>query len=84
MANDKLYRTSDIYFSAFLMALGVSLKAAEKKPGNNGGQRVIFVLELNEESDLKRFKSAYFGNTGTVKARRFVDEIRALKQMCNT
>jgi hypothetical protein len=75
-----LYRTSDIYFSAFLCALDVPLQSTESdEKGDN--RRVIFVFKVPSK-DLQRFKALYFGGQGTVKAQKFVQSLRSLKSMC--
>ena len=77
----KLYRTSDIYYSAFLTSLDIPLKTTETETMPDGGKKVVFVFQL-PEADLQRLKASYFGGNGVVKARRFVDNIRSLKSMC--
>ena len=79
MPSPNLYRTSDLYFAAFLCSLEIALETTEEQGDNS--RKVIFVFKL-EESKLRRLKSLYFGGSGTVKARGFVDHIRSLKSMC--
>lgn len=79
----RLYKTSDIYFSAFLASLDIPLLTTEADKSAEGDKKIVFVFKL-PEMDLQRVKSSYFGGTGTVKARRFVDNIRSLKSMCFT
>ena len=76
----RLYRTSDIYFAAYLCSLDMSLKTTETEK-TEGGRKVVFVFQMSD-NDLQRMKASYFGGAGTVKARRFVDNIRSLKSMC--
>lgn len=80
-AKMRLYRTSDIYFAAYLSSLDVNLTTTEAESMPDGGRKVVFVFKL-PEADLQRLKASYFGGNGTVKARRFVDNIRSLKSMC--
>jgi hypothetical protein len=77
-----LYRTSDLYFAAYLSSIDVPLLASEAGTGEDGRKRVVWVFSVPTDSDLRRIKAAYFGGTATVKARRFVDSLRSLKQMC--
>lgn len=77
----KLYRSSDIYFSAFLCSLDITLTTTETERTPEGAKKVVFVFRL-PDADLQKLKASYFGGTGTVKARRFVDNIRSLKSMC--
>ena len=77
----KIYRSSDIYFCSFLASLDIPLTTTEAESMPDGGRKVVFVFKL-PEADLQRLKASYFGGNGTVKARRFVDNIRSLKSMC--
>lgn len=79
----KLYRTSDIYFSAYLCSLDFPLETAESQKTDNGNKKVVFVFNIPEDK-LSRVKASYFGGTGTVKARKFIDNLRSLKAMCFT
>jgi hypothetical protein len=80
-ATIRLYRTSDLYFAAFLCSLDFQLKTTETSNTPDGGKKVVFVFALPDQ-DLARTKAMYFGGTGTVKARVFVDHLRSLKQIC--
>lgn len=77
----QLYRTSDIYFSAYVMSLDVPLVTTEKNVGEDGKRKVTFVFNI-PDSDIDKMKAQYFGGNGTVRARRFVDNLRNLKSMC--
>jgi hypothetical protein len=77
----KLYRTSDIYFAAYLCSLDFPLEATENDKNPEGQRKVVFVFKMPDEH-IKRAKTGYFGGTATVKARKFVDNIRSLKSMC--
>jgi hypothetical protein len=79
-AKGKLYRTSDIYFASYLCSLDMPLKTTETER-TESGKKVVFVFMISD-ADLQHMKAGYFGGNGTVKARRFVDNIRSLKSMC--
>jgi hypothetical protein len=79
----RLYRTSDIYFAAYLCSLDFPLQTTERDRSPDGKGKVVFVFKV-PDCDLGKVKSSYFGGSGTVKARKFVDNIRSLKQMCFT
>jgi hypothetical protein len=87
MSDDKeftLYRTSDIYFSAYLCALDIPLETTENIASDNAsGRKVVFVFKVPQK-DLGRLKASYFGGAGTVKAQKFVQHLRSLKSMCFT
>lgn len=77
-----LYRTSDIHFGAYLSALDVPLLTTERERSESGRSKVIFVFKMPQK-DVDRFKALYFGGSGTVHARKFVDNLRSLKMMCH-
>jgi hypothetical protein len=74
-----LYRTSDLYFSSYLCALDIPLTATESE-GAGDNHKIIFVFKVSK-ADLPRLKTSYFGGSGSVKARKFVDSLRSLKSM---
>jgi len=68
------YRTSDLYFAAYLRTAGVSLTRTDKE-----GRRVFFVFcDQGEIDDLKK---QYFNRTAQVVALNYADEVRSLKSM---
>jgi len=76
-----LYRTSDIYFASYLCSIDVQLEASETEDNGHGRKRVVWVFKVPNDG-IKRMKAAYFGGNATVRARRFVDNLKSLKQMC--
>lgn len=80
-SNAKLYRTSDLYFASFLCSVDFPLKTTEIDKTADGKKKVVFVFAI-PEIDLSRVKAMYFGGSGTVKARVFVDHLRSLKSIC--
>ncbi len=70
----ELYKTSDLYFAAFLKSAGLDLLTSEVLD-----KKVVFVFEkIDLIKDLKR---EYFNRTARVSALTFVDEIRNLKSL---
>jgi len=68
------YKTSDLYFSAYLKAAGVRFVGTEKE-----GNKVFFIFEKTDMiRDLKR---EYFNRTARIPALSFVDEIRSMKSL---
>jgi hypothetical protein len=68
------YKTSDLYFSAYLKTAGVRFIGAERE-----GQKVFFLFEKSDMiRDLKR---EYFNRTAKIPALSFVDEIRNMKSL---
>lgn len=71
---DTNYKTSDLYFSAFLRVAGVKFLEAVRENG-----RFFFTFENGEAiRDLKR---EYFNRTAKVSALDYADEIRNMKAM---
>lgn len=72
--DDGLYKTSDLYYAAFLKVAGVKLLEPLRE-----GKRVTFVFESSEAiRDLKR---DYFTRSAKVSALDFADEIRSMKSL---
>ena len=73
-------KTSDIYYAAYVSALGVPLQCTEKvKDGNK--EKTIFVFETSDEEEQK-YKSDFFGGTGDIKALQYMYALRSLKSLC--
>ena len=72
--DDGNYRTSDLYYAAYLKVAGCLLKGTERD-----GRRVFFIFEKSELiSDLKQ---QYFNRTSKVPALTYADEIRSMKAL---
>jgi hypothetical protein len=78
-----LYRTSDIYFAAYLCSIDLEMVTTEAEAGGDGHRKLIFVFKI-PDSDIGRMKASYFGGHATVKVRAYVDNLRALKSMVYT
>jgi len=83
MSDARLYRTSDIYFASYLCSLDFSLVTTEVSKTSDGSKKVVFLFNI-PDAELPKVKASYFGGGGTVKARKFVDNLRSLKSMCFT
>lgn len=71
---DATYRTSDLYYAAFLRVAGVRFIEAIREQG-----RVFFSFENSESiRDLKR---EYFNRSAKISALDYADEIRSMKAM---
>jgi len=83
VADDKyiLYRTPDLYFSAYLCALDVHLETTEEEYPN-GKRKVVFVFKVKKDC-LARMKAGFFGGTATVRALTFTERLRSLKMLCH-
>jgi hypothetical protein len=78
-----IYRTSDINFAAYLGTLDIPMVNTEKVSAGEGREKVMFVFKVPSNA-LRQLKTQYYSNTGTVKARAFVEQWRNLKSMCFT
>lgn len=68
------YKTSDLYFAAYLKVAGVELLGTERE-----GRKVVFLFRKTDSiQDLKR---AYFNRSSKVVALNYVDEIRSMKSL---
>ena len=81
--NETLYRTSDIYYAAFLCAIDITLESTEQETTESGHRKIIFVFRV-PIADLHRLKTSFFGGTATVKVQKFVQALRNLKSLCYT
>lgn len=73
-ATDGAYRTSDLYYSAYLKVAGVTYLGEEVED-----RRVFFLFENSPNiDDLKR---GYYNRTAKVPAMTFTEEVKALKAL---
>jgi len=68
------YSTTDLYFAAHLMAIGVPMSGTEKK--NN---RVHFIFD-SSSANIEEIKHAYFAGS---KELHYANCIKSLKTMCH-
>jgi len=74
------YETSDIYFGAYINALGNILKGTAKCT-ERGKEKTIFIFELTDE-EWDGLKNNFFGGDGEVKALAYMHCLRSLKSLC--
>lgn len=74
MGESSEFRTSDIYYAAYLKVAGVPFKGTDAE-----GRRVFFLFDRVE--GLRDLKNQYFTRTARVPALTFADEIRTMKQL---
>jgi hypothetical protein len=73
---DGRYKTSDLYYAAYLKVAGVDFLGTEVEAPSG---RVFFVFDLPTSlSDLKR---QYFNRSAKVAALSYADEIKAMKAL---
>lgn len=76
---DTLYKTSDLYFAAYLKTAGVEMKRPEKDRNNE--RRTLFVFEHRGDGSIQRLQDEYFAGTSKVGALAYADAIKSLKSL---
>lgn len=70
----KTYRTSDLYFAAYLKIAMVKLIGQERE-----GKRVFFVFEFSDV--IPELQQEYFNRIGKVPALNYAEEIKVMKTL---
>lgn len=78
MADASEFKTSDLYFAAYLQVAGVPMLRSDRAPTG----KVTFVFD-QEASNMAELKNAWFNNTGRVQALPYSNAIKALKSICH-
>lgn len=73
-SSEETYRTSDIYYAAYLKVAGVFHADTVRE-----GSRVYFIFDQVE--GLRDLKNQYFNRTAKISALAYADEIRNLKAL---
>jgi len=73
------FRTSDLYYAAFLKTAGFPLVSLDKELN---GKKRFFVFE-DSSGLLSRAQTEYVNGTSKVSAKDLIDNIRALKSLIN-
>ena len=76
-----LYRTSDLYFAAFLCAMEIHMVGTEDEALPSNRKKVWFIFKL-KRADVRKLKTSFFSGEGKVKAKLYSERIRSLKQLC--
>lgn len=74
----KEFRTSDLYFAAYLQVAGVAMTRTER----NGSGKVSFVFDPSI-SNIEELKHAWFAQSGKVAALPYANAIKTLKSVCH-
>ena len=77
MNEDKLIKTSDLYFAAFLQCIGCKIIATEKEGNKN-------VFTFDNKEDRENLKEVYINEdlSSNVPALKYANNIRSLKTYC--
>ena len=77
-----IYKTADLYYSAFLLSIDCELSGTETKQDGNK-EKVVFIFKLPKGKE-KHLKWLYFSGKGQVQAMKFVNCVRMLKELTHT
>lgn len=78
----KKFKTSDLYFAAYLMTAGCNLTGTSKVQEDGTPPRVVFIFEQTPE--MRELKLEYFNRKSKIEALSFVDSIRGLKAIVHS
>ena len=78
---EKLFRTSDLNFAAFLMSLDVRMVNTEKDRVTP--TKIVFVFDTTE-AVIHGCKTQFYGGTGSVNVQKFTAAQRQLKALCHS
>lgn len=78
MVGSGRYRTSDLYYAAYLKVAAVPFVEAVRETGG----RVAFVFE--DVEGIRDLKNQYYGRTAKVVAMSYADEVKAMKSLTFT
>lgn len=70
-----MFKTSDIYFGAYLSAIGAPLRTTERE-----GRTVFFVFD--DCTDIEDLRLAWLSGNGQVSALTYANSLKSLKQLC--
>ena len=73
------FKTSDLYFAAYLQTAGVELKRTDRHADSG---KVFFVFDASV-SNVDELKAAWFNNTGKVAANPYAHNLKTLKSLCH-
>lgn len=72
------FRTSDLYFAAYLQVAGVQMSKTER----NGNGKVSFIFDASV-SNIEDLKTAWFNQSGRVPGLLYANAIKTLKSVCH-
>lgn len=76
--NANEFRTSDLYFAAYLQTAGVLMARTER----NGSGKVHFIFDTSM-SNIPELKNAWVNQSGKVPAMPYANAIKNLKSICH-
>jgi hypothetical protein len=79
------YSTCDLYLAAYLKTAGVPMLSHSREKSANGdkGGKLFFLFDVSV-ANIGDLRTGYYNDTGKVPAKRYADNIKALKALCYT
>lgn len=77
--NNKVFKTSDLYYAAFLKTAGFNLLELKK---NDSDRQKYFIFE-DSSGLIRKTQTDYINGDAKVSAKDLIDNIRALKTLIN-
>lgn len=74
-----MFKTSDIYFAAFIIAK--SNKLVSQELIESPKKKVFFIFELNKIKS-KELKTDFFGGNGMINVTQYMTALKNLKNLC--
>ena len=75
---DNEFRTSDLYFAAYLQVSGVPMTRTDR----NGSGKVSFIFDTSV-CNIEELKNAWFNQQGRVQGLPYANAIKILKSICH-
>lgn len=71
------YRTSDLYYAAYLKVAGVTFVGTKRDGG-----RIYFLFESSDDGEaLRDLKQSYYNRSSKVAALTYADEVKVMKAL---
>ena len=70
------FRTSDIYFAAYLKVAGAAMVGTSRE-----GRKVTFIFEDQGPIAMRQLKGAYFADSAKVNVLSFVQAVKQMKRL---
>jgi hypothetical protein len=77
MEQDSEFKTTDLYFAAYLQTAGVQMLRSDKRD-----KRLSFVFDATT-SNIHELTNAWVNRSGKVSAISYADAIKGLKHLCH-
>ncbi len=80
-AREDEFRTSDLYFAAYLQTAGVEMKRTERDKDKDTS-KIYFIFDTSI-ANIEELKQGWFNNSAKVPANPYAFNIKSLKSICH-